>query len=248
MLTQTFIHAPGIGPLTERKLWSSGFESWETCLIAPDRLPLGAGARTALLQTIHASRDALASGDSSYFARALPSREHWRAWKAFPRTAFLDIETDGTDRVTVIGVYDGVRVRQYVRGDNLDLFPEEIEGFDLLVTFFGSGFDLPVLRRAFPGAPLDGLHCDLCHTLRRLGYRGGLKTIEQQLGIERSSSTKGLGGWDAVRLWGEYLAGSEGSLATLLAYNAEDIVNLEPLLEFSFEGLANLARSGAPGG
>ena len=45
----------------------------------------------------------------------------------------------------MVGVYDGRELRQYVRGVNLHRFPEEMELCGLLVTFFGSGFDLPVL-------------------------------------------------------------------------------------------------------
>ncbi|HET6383815.1 MAG TPA: ribonuclease H-like domain-containing protein [Armatimonadota bacterium] len=238
MLTRTFIHVPGVGLATERKLWRQGFDSWDLCLETPDRIPLASGARDRLLNTLSDSRLALANRDARYFAHALPAGEHWRAARSFRKVGFLDIETDGGVTVTVIGLYDGNRVRQYVRGDNLDLFEEEIAGYEMLVTFFGSGFDIPMLRRTFRSLPFDMLHLDLCHALRKIGYRGGLKAIERSVGLERSAETTGLGGWDAVRLWQEYQAGSEEALALLLAYNAEDIVNLEPLLDLAYEGLS----------
>ena len=75
---------------------------------------------------------------------------------------------------------------------------------------------------------------DLCHTLKRLGYRGGLKKIEKQLGINRGEDTDGLNGMDAIRLWREYLRGNEASLDTLIAYNQEDVVNLERLAEIAY--------------
>ena len=53
----------------------------------------------------------------------------------------------------------------------------------LLVTFFGSGFDLPVLRHAFPQVRFDVLHIDLCYSLKRLGYSGGLKRVESALAM-----------------------------------------------------------------
>ena len=238
MLTRTFVHTPGIGSATERKLWAQGFTSWEACLAAPDDLPISMASRSMLLGTLADSVEALRSSDARYFARTLPQKEHWRASRHFKRIGYLDIETDGGTTITVIGLYDGIRVRQYVRGDNMDVFPEEIGEFDLLVTFFGSGFDIPMPRRSFRKLPFDQLHVDLCFALRRLGHRGGLKAIEQSLGIQRSADTQGLGGWDAVRLWQEYRAGSDEALSILLAYNAEDIVNLEPLLDIAYEGLA----------
>src|SRR5439155_24242701 len=121
----------------------------------------------------------------------------------------------------------------------LEQLPEALEDAALLVTFFGTGFDIPFLRRSFPEMPLPQMHVDLCHLLRRLGYRGGLKSIETQMGIRRSNATSGLSGWDAVRLWQEYQHGRDASLETLLAYNAEDVRNMSDLLS---EGYRRRAR------
>jgi hypothetical protein len=107
-----------------------------------------------------------------------------------------------------------------------------VSRFKVLVTFFGSGFDLPVIRRSFPGITLDQLHVDLCFLLKRIGLSGGLKRIESQLGIRRRPETEGLDGWEAVRLWHAYQAGSDEALDLLLTYNKEDVMNMEPLLEY----------------
>jgi uncharacterized protein YprB with RNaseH-like and TPR domain len=139
----------------------------------------------------------------------------------------------------MVGVYDGWRMRQYVRGQNLEQFPEALEDAALLVTFFGTGFDLPFLRRAFPRVPLPQMHVDLCFLLKKLGYRGGLKSIETQFGIHRSPATSGLSGWDAVRLWREYRKGRKSSLETLLAYNAEDVRNMAVLLSEGYRRMAH---------
>ena len=141
--------------------------------------------------------------------------------------------------LTVVGVFDGHRMRQFVRGVDLDRVPEALDDAAILVTFFGTGFDLPFLRRAFPHMLLPQLHVDLCYMLRKLGYRGGLKSIESQMGIRRSNATTGLSGWDAVRLWQEYRHGRKDSLETLLAYNAEDVRNMSDLLS---EGYRRRAR------
>jgi uncharacterized protein YprB with RNaseH-like and TPR domain len=110
----------------------------------------------------------------------------------------------------------------------------------MLVTFFGTGFDLPMLSRRFPDLAFDQLHVDLCHALRRLGYRGGLKKVEVDLGLVRAPETRGLSGWDAVRLWREHRAGSREALELLLAYNREDVLNMRELLAIAYNGLREM--------
>jgi uncharacterized protein len=241
MLTRSFIHLQGVGKSTEARLWQRGATDWDAFLQVKDVLGMARGKLAYWSDAIEESRARLGAGDSRYFAGALAPRDQWRAYPEFrDRILYLDIETTGTgaeDEVTVVGVYDGRELRQYVRGVNLHRFPEEMEQCRLLVTFFGSGFDLPVLRRAFPQTRFDLLHIDLCYALKRLGHSGGLKRVESTLGITRGTETAGLNGWDAVRLWQEYQRGSGRSLARLLAYNEEDVVNLERLMEIAYSGL-----------
>lgn len=241
MLTQSFIHLQGIGSTTEARLWQRGATDWDSFLQIKDELGMSRGKLEYWADCIEESRERLAAEDSCYFARAMAPRDQWRAFPEFrDRVLYLDIETRGagiSDDVTVVGVYDGRELRQYVRGINLHQFPEEMERCRLLVTFFGSGFDIPVLRHQFPDVRFDVLHIDLCHALKRLGYGGGLKRVETLLGITRDGSIAGLSGWDAVRLWNEYRAGSGRSLAKLLAYNEADVLNMERLMEIAYTGL-----------
>ena len=81
---------------------------------------------------------------------------------------------------------------------------EEIAQYDLLVTFNGTSFDLPVLLASIQGLPLDQPHVDLCLLGRQLGYRGGLKAIEHQLGIRRRADLCGMSGADAGQLWNRW--------------------------------------------
>jgi uncharacterized protein len=241
MLTRSFIHLQGVGKTTEARLWQRGATDWDAFLQIRDELGMARGKVAYWGDCIEECRERLASEDSRYFARTLAPRDQWRAYPEFRhRILYLDIETTGAgteDEVTVVGVYDGRELRQYVRGVNLHRFPDEMEECGLLVTFFGSGFDLPVLRRAFRDTRFDMLHIDLCHALKRLGFSGGLKRVETELGISRSEQTAGLSGWDAVRLWEEYRRGNGHSLARLLAYNEEDVVNLERLMAIAYSGL-----------
>ena len=109
-----------------------------------------------------------------------------------------------------------------------------LEGVSEILTYNGARFDLPVIKR---GVKLDlnkYLECrDLMYACWDRNLYGGLKKVEEQLGIERAS--KGIDGMEAMRLWERYrLYADEIALQTLLRYNCDDIVNLyhlENLLE-----------------
>jgi len=249
MLRETFVHIPGVGYRTEERLWRSGIRTWDDFSekTKPRRLPRRVAHR--IVDEIARSDDALRRRRHRYFARTLPARDHWRAWPEFgDAVAYLDIETTGLslgrDAVTVVGVYDGSRRRSYIQGNDLEELPSALERAKLLVTFNGSRFDVPFLRKAFPRMALDQIHLDLVHPLRRLGFAGGLKAIESQVGILRSEETTSLGGFDAVRLWRAFNEGDDDALDLLLEYNMEDVVNLEPLAELAYEGLRSLCMDG----
>jgi uncharacterized protein YprB with RNaseH-like and TPR domain len=169
-----------------------------------------------------------------FFYSALPSREQWRMLSLpSARTAYLDIETTGLtpgyDRITCVGLYDGERAQAYVRGQNLEQFAEDIQDYDLLVTYNGKSFDVPFIRREL-GVPLDVAHVDLRHVCASVGLKGGLKGAERQAGINRSDELDGVDGFIAVLLWAEYEnTGDARALETLVAYNLEDAINLLPL-------------------
>jgi uncharacterized protein YprB with RNaseH-like and TPR domain len=250
LLESTYLHAQGIGRSTEMRLWQEGATDWERYLAVPDtQWGLTAAQRAVLTPCVEESVRRLEAEEFAWFAKQLPVGEHWRAIPAFGhRLAFVDIETTGgmePDDLTLIGVFDGYRLRQYVRGKNLEAFPESLEDAAVLVTFFGTGFDLPFIRRAFPDLEMPQMHVDLCYLLKKLGYRGGLKKIEGQLGIGRTAATTGLSGMDAVRLWFEYRAGRQQSLETLLTYNAEDVRNLSELLSIGYRKMETHIRTGS---
>ncbi len=251
MLTSTFLHAPGVGEQTERKLWDAGLLTWDDITRAAlSDLPVGKSTGEALRATVAQSQTALAEGNFRYFAEALPAREHWRAAPQFmDKVGFLDIETNGgfrADDITIIGVYDGDESRIFVKYKDLDDFRAEAERCALWVTFFGTGFDVPFLRRKYPDLPFDQLHIDLCPALKRLGFKGGLKKIEERIGIRRTPEVEGMSGYDAVRLWRAWRRHKDAeALNLLIAYNRADIENLSLLLAFAYGRLK--AASGYPG-
>ncbi|MHA1512338.1 MAG: ribonuclease H-like domain-containing protein, partial [Promethearchaeota archaeon] len=75
---------------------------------------------------------------------------------------------------------------------------------------------------------------------------GGLKQIENYLGISRNiKNLDGIDGKTAIYLWKEYqLTNDTRYLDTLLAYNIEDAVNLEPILAWFYDRLR--AKDGLP--
>ena len=86
----------------------------------------------------------------------------------------------------------------------------------------------------------DLIHLDLRFLLKELGYSGGLKNIELQLGISRPEDVANVNGFEAVRLWKKYKQGDLQALEKLIKYNIEDIVNLKDLLEYYIEKKTNL--------
>lgn len=142
--------------------------------------------------------------------------------------AYLDIETTLDQRISVVGIYrPDVGTIQLIDAGIHDLaIYAALEGVQTLVTFNGSGFDLPVIRRHLRINLLnDFAHSDLMHVCRKHGLKGGLKRIEALVGIARATS--GMSGFDAPRLWRRYEdEHDQHALELLLHYNQEDIINL----------------------
>lgn len=159
--------------------------------------------------------------------------------------AYLDIETDYEGQVTVVGLLrPGVGLVQFV-DTAVDGLARYLDGVDTLCTYNGDGFDLPILGRRL-GVDLlaDFRSLDLLTECRRLAFRGGLKAVEARLGISRNSV--GLTGRNAMALWLDWKHGDVGALETLLAYNAEDVINLVTLerrLRGELDLPADVARS-----
>lgn len=242
MLRNTFLHIPGIGRITERRLWKSGLTAWD--LTQNPKLISGVSRRlnSVLGEYIPQSVDALSRRDFSFFDRLL---RHGEAWRFYPelvdRCVFLDIETTGLspyfDQITMVGLYDGKDYKVFVRGKNLEKFLSEMKKYSLIVTFNGSLFDLRFIRLSFPQVSLPPVHVDLRFATRRLGLQGGLKEVENKLGIRRPKSLERLTGYDATVLWSRYVRGDRGALETLVGYNMQDVVNLKAIAEIAYERL-----------
>ena len=244
MLESSFIFLKGIGETTERRLWSEGITHWRQFLEAPTTPTIGPARKALYDREVERALDDLRRAQWRKVAKRFKAADHWRLFETFrKRTVFLDIETNGypigEGEITMVGLYGHHTMTTLVRHQNLtlDRLQDELSQYDLIVTFFGSGFDLPYLQASYPRLDFSHAHFDLCFAARRIGLRGGLKRIEAELGLARTDDLQGLNGWDAVNLWHAWQAGDEQAGDTLRAYNEADVRNLEPLAEYLYQAL-----------
>ncbi|MDA1258259.1 MAG: ribonuclease H-like domain-containing protein [Chloroflexi bacterium] len=253
MLRSTFQFIDDIGPERESDLWGNGVTTW-------DELAANSPQHADVIET---AAGQLNDRNAGYFQHTLPSRERWRIYADFQLdTAFLDIETTGLSPenayVTMVGILDRDGFTAYVRGDNLDELPEALLRYSLFVSYNGASFDMPFLDKEFDRVSVDGdeslfahaAHLDLRYPLRRLGFKGGLKKIEQATGTGRPGGLSGLSGYDAVRLWKLANDGEPDALETLIRYNAEDVASLPGLTGLVVDEMAYgtpLAATAPPG-
>lgn len=230
-IENSFIPVRGVGEKTERRLWENGITHWDEF----DGSVVGSTLADRIETFIDEGRTHLERGDVSVFAEALPASSRWRCYEnVSDETCFLDIETTGLDAscndVTTVSLHRGGETKTFVKGRDLTSgrLERELADSALLVTFNGQRFDVPFLETCFD-VDVDVPHVDLMYPCKKLGLDGGLKAIEQDLGIDRDMPD--ISGRDAVRLWHEYESGDESALETLVEYNRADTANLEPLME-----------------
>lgn len=244
MLHQTFIHIPGIGKQTEQDLWQHGIQSWDDADRFEKRFGFaGSRLQRKLDEYIPLSRSAIENRDASFFQRLTALGEAWRVYpEFFDDCVYLDIESTGLstvfDSVTVVGLYDGKRYTVFTQGDDLDEVQKALQKYSVVVTFNGSGFDLRFLKNTFPELILPPIHIDLRWISRRLGYTGGLKELERNLGIARKTEVVEISGFDATVLWAKYLRGDNAALENLIQYNTEDVVHLKAIMEICYDKMS----------
>lgn len=237
MLKNTFIHIPGIGVKTEERLWDSGVIDWDG-FREPYPVELSQDRAVHLKRYIRESSVHFETRNPNYFENLLPSNLHWRMFPEFrDSTVYLDIETTGLKmwgfEITTISLYDGESISYYVKDQNLKDFMDDIQKYRVIVTYNGKTFDIPFIQSHF-GINLTHAHIDLRYILASLGFRGGLKGCEKQLGIDRGD-LEDIDGYFAVLLWYDYKQNNNPkALETLLAYNIQDTVNLETLMVLAY--------------
>lgn len=250
MILSTFCMLSGVGRVIERRLWGEGIRTWSNFLAASSIRGLSEGRKALYDKGILEAHTRYTQDDARYFGVVLPQREQWRLYEWLrERAVYLDIETDSFGQITIVGCYGHGRFTSFVRGESLNArqLADELSQYDLLVTFCGTTFDVPMLLAHYPDLPLDQPHIDLCFLGRQLGYRGGLKAIEAQLDIPRAVDLHGLRGQDAVLLWNRWRhSHDEHARAQLLGYNEADCVNLERLADTFYSEMVRQLRGDMP--
>lgn len=236
LLHETFVHLPGVGPAKELELREMGLRNLEQLVSAS---PIKILQRREVRKEVEQSLRALEDRDLYYFYQRLPRHQLWRMVPGYEKEiAFIDIETTGLaqppiGKVTTLTVLMNGKLYQAHESKQKKKLVEMVEDTaDILVTYFGENFDIPFLRKQYK-VPLQKAHFDLCFSLRRLGYTGGLKSAHRWFRNLPKRKSVGLDGFDAVRLWHMFEDGNKAALETLLYYNAEDTILLHPLLEKS---------------
>ena len=204
MLHNSFLQIPAVGSLTEMKIWDHGVHSIEDFIKSPPSF-LSPKKQIKMLSEIKLSKESLNDNEPLYYYENLNSKDHWRIFKEFRHSSvFLDIETTGLDpdycTITTISLYDGKNIKYYINGKNLDDFKIDIMNYNVIITYNGKCFDVPFIEKYFK-ISIPHAQLDLRYILASLGYSGGLKSCEKQLGIGRTGPLSEVDGFFAVILW-----------------------------------------------
>ncbi|MDH7509361.1 MAG: ribonuclease H-like domain-containing protein [Methanomassiliicoccales archaeon] len=244
MIRRSFIILPSVGRATEIALWKRGISEWDSFINAKSIIGFSGRRKEKCDRILQTAQNFLDSGYSQYFVRMLPSLEYWRLYSSFEKdAAYIDIETDGLHqncRLTMVGIHRKGETRVFIRGYDLneENLREFLLGCKMLVSFNGSSFDLPILRRYFPFSIPDVPHFDLRHACSRIGMTGGLKNVERLIGIKRDRPVEFLTGEHAAYLWRLWeKKGSRNALELLKRYNEEDTRNLVTIAKYAYRQL-----------
>ena len=231
ILRGAFHHLPGIGVQRRRQLAAAGIRDWRQLLEGDLPFACRGAARHRLVEAVLESERLVAADDLPRLVARFGPADQWRILCAyFDRAAFVDIETAGMGAdapITVVAVHEPGDIACYVGDVNLDDALDHLERLPLIATFNGANFDLPFIHRFFHVPSLRASHIDLRWICHHHELRGGLKSIERRLGIDRPDDLAGVDGAEAVWLWSRWQEGRDAdALHKLVRYCAADVVTL----------------------
>lgn len=237
MLRQSFQILDKVKKRTENKIKSQGISDWNTFLCTQKIIGISKEKKIVYDKALEEAKKRFLKEDSNYFFDLLPTDQLWRLYSDFREEAvFLDIETSGVHSnsyISIIGLFDGYNTKTLVKGVNLDfrILEKELNKYKLIVTFNGSTFDIPMLKKQ--GIRITVPHFDLRHACNQAGLKGGLKSIEKELNIKRRDIIDKLYGGDPILLWRKFIVtGDDYFLKLLIEYNEEDTINLKKIADY----------------
>lgn len=235
MLRLTFCGMGGLDVDAERGLWKMGVYCWDD-FRRLRRSPFSASRTRLILNDLDEAERRLTTGADGvrWFYAKTPPSQYVRLLVNFREiTVYFDVETTGLApdaEITTATFFDGVQVRSFTQGFDLDDAASYFNEILLLATFNGTTFDLPLARREWNPA-WRGVHVDLRKTLRDWGIRGGLKRAASILGVERREAPDVSSGAEAAELWRRWQDdGDAASLDKLRRYNRDDVLSLAKIV------------------
>lgn len=239
MLRNSFTFLSRISKKLEMKIWGQGIKDWDSFIKADKIKGISNKKKFFYDDLLVKAKNSLINNDSSFF-NLFHSTETWRLYSYFKdEVVFLDIEATRIDKkgeITVIGLYDGLDTKVMIKDINLDIksLKRELSKYKLIITFNGSSFDIPFIKKRFDFFP-EVPHIDLRYLCAACGLSGGLKEIENQLGIKRRIIISNITGGGPATLWRMYKgSGDPYYLDLLIEYNEEDVINLKKIMDHCF--------------
>jgi uncharacterized protein len=236
LIETSFLQFTGIGKKTLSKLLDAGYTNWSSVIENPYHLPFGSGMSTRLIGEIHEYKVQLQKQNIAFFTDRLAAEDKWKILADYyDKISYFDIETNGNiygDTITVIVCLHKGKFYRYVNRENIESFLELLVDVDLLVSFNGISFDIPMVQNFFNIPSIPCPHIDLRWVCYHKNLRGGLKSIEKQMNIQRPEHLDGVDGMDAIVLWHNWIKNNDvASRQLLLEYCEMDVVSLQLLTE-----------------
>lgn len=231
MIQNSFIFLPKISIKKEQSIWKQGITNWNKFLTANKIKGISDKSKLIYNELIKQAKQALLEEDLSFFIKHFKQKHIFRLYSYFKDSLlFLDIEPFSKKDILLVGLFDGYETKTLIKSINLDKnnLEREINKYKLLITFNGSAYDIPMLKKVLK-LEIKIPHIDLKQLCINLNYKGGLKEIENTLNLKRPIHLKG-SPFDAYKT---FLASQDQEyLDLIIQYNQEDIINLKPIAEF----------------
>ena len=227
----------GLGIEAEEKLWLQGCLCWSD-YIKHGKNVFSFKKHKKVLQEIELARQAHKNCEVRFFLDRLPIEAKARVLLLDTlEVGYLDVETTGLETdaeitVAALATKNYTKVHKLFRSNQgMKAFIKSLQAVDLLVTYNGQQFDIPLIERN-SGETIKTPHLDMKPVLDKQGLRGGQKRAEKMAGLKRSNPA--LDGEKAVQLWQNHVKFQKsGYLVELCKYCAEDTFQLQQLAHHS---------------